>query len=640
MARLNRSSLPFIGLMITAVALSSAGCVLDPYGLPNGGTTSTSASSSSGGGAGGEAGMGGMGGMGGAGGGMVCKPGSKNPCYTGPVETTNKGNCKLGTQTCLADGTGYEATCVGEVLPTLEDCVTPGDEDCDGLSDLEDSECKCTQANSAVPCLTMNPGVCAEGMGICSADGRSISDCAPVNVPSPENCAANLDEDCDGVVAPACSGDLQWSFVPNAQMSTTKDDVIFATAPIPGGGYVIAGMVDGTLGADLYGVSAGTIYIAKLDIAGAVQWENRYTSAAIGTARGVDVDTLGNIYVVGEFEGSVKFDGVANEMSVGGGRDIFMLKLDGAGQYLWHKRFGVNNNQVAADVAVDADGSPHITGFATNDAFSFGGASLDPDGADVFIAKFDTAGNHVWSQMFGNAGAQFGRAVEITKDGDLILAGVSDNNTNLGGSQIPKGGGRDVFVARYTKDKGMHVWSKLYGLDGDQFIRGTTIANDGNLLITGGFGGNILWETNNNSAAVGVLDLFVAKLDVLTGNHLQHFQAGKTLSTTGTAVGMDAAGNITISGYLDGTMEIGGQVYATTGSTDDTFQLKLKGGDWAPLWTKTYGKAGNQYAFDLAVNDDGSSLIAGGFYVEFDAPPNAIVMSQGGADIFAVLAKP
>lgn len=40
-----------------------------------------------------------------------------------------------GVHTCLADGSAF-GPCVGEVLPAVEDCVTPTDDDCDGPSFL------------------------------------------------------------------------------------------------------------------------------------------------------------------------------------------------------------------------------------------------------------------------------------------------------------------------------------------------------------------------------------------------------------------------------------------------------------------------------------------------------------------------
>ena len=62
--------------------------------------------------------------------GCPCKSGPV-PCYTGDPLYIGKGQCKAGTQQCVA---GYYAACVGEVLPDSEGCDNM-DNDCDGLTD-------------------------------------------------------------------------------------------------------------------------------------------------------------------------------------------------------------------------------------------------------------------------------------------------------------------------------------------------------------------------------------------------------------------------------------------------------------------------------------------------------------------------
>lgn len=62
---------------------------------------------------------------------VICNPGSTEACYTGPDGTQDLGVCKGGEQLCNEQGTGY-GPCLGEVLPNIDDCNTPADEDCTG----------------------------------------------------------------------------------------------------------------------------------------------------------------------------------------------------------------------------------------------------------------------------------------------------------------------------------------------------------------------------------------------------------------------------------------------------------------------------------------------------------------------------
>jgi hypothetical protein len=102
-----------------------------------------------GGGSGGDDGGGGLGGGGGGmedggnggGGGAMfadCDPGSTCDCYSGAPGTANVGACKIGSETCNDEGSGW-GECAGEVVPAVELVTGPRepmvDEDCDGLID-------------------------------------------------------------------------------------------------------------------------------------------------------------------------------------------------------------------------------------------------------------------------------------------------------------------------------------------------------------------------------------------------------------------------------------------------------------------------------------------------------------------------
>jgi hypothetical protein len=71
-------------------------------------------------------------------GGMVsCEPGATLSCFDGPTGSAGVGICVAGLATCNATGDGF-GPCVGEVLPEpVDDCLTPEDEDCDGVSNTD-----------------------------------------------------------------------------------------------------------------------------------------------------------------------------------------------------------------------------------------------------------------------------------------------------------------------------------------------------------------------------------------------------------------------------------------------------------------------------------------------------------------------
>lgn len=128
-------------------------------------------------------------------------------CSRGETQAcgSNVGMCQEGRRTC--DDSGNWGKCEGETKPSKEICGSGKDEDCDGKTDLEDSECECLNNAPPSTCSLRGQGDCALGKRGCS-NGRWGA-CQP-RFPKlrQEACGtrkdsfgqASGDEDCDGDV--------------------------------------------------------------------------------------------------------------------------------------------------------------------------------------------------------------------------------------------------------------------------------------------------------------------------------------------------------------------------------------------------------------------------------------------------------
>jgi hypothetical protein len=195
-----------------------------------------------------------------------------------------------------------------------------------------------------------------------------------------------------------------------------------------------------------------------------------------------------------------------------GGNDVFVAKLDGAGNHLWSRRFGDSLNQVGADVKVDASGDIYVTGWFEGTVDFGGGALTSAGGYDVFIAKFDEDGNHVWSQRFGDASEQYGNnRVAVDASGNIIVMGRFGGNVNFGGRTLTSLGSYDIFVAKFNGG-GSHVWSQRFGNESELYIWNEwSIAADAsdNVVMAGAFEGNMDCGGGALQSA-GSHDVFVA----------------------------------------------------------------------------------------------------------------------------------
>jgi hypothetical protein len=107
-------------------------------------------------------------------------------------------------------------------------------------------------------------------------------------------------------------------------------------------------------------------YLVKLDAAGIFVWAKIFSGPAAEAARVVTTDAVGNTYISGLFQATMDFDpgpGVFNLTSLGASNDIFIVKLDAAGNFVWAIRFGGTTLDEGLSLFVGASGNLYATGY-------------------------------------------------------------------------------------------------------------------------------------------------------------------------------------------------------------------------------------------------------------------------------------
>ncbi len=394
---------------------------------------------------------------------------------------------------------------------------------------------------------------------------------------------------------------------------------------------IVAGHFNGTVnfgGDDLVCAGGRDVFVAKFDSSGTHLWSKRFGGGSEETVQGVAVDYAGNVYLAGYTEGSIDFGG--GPLTTAGGRDVFLAKLDRNGGYLRAALFGDASHQQANALALDSNGNPVIVGMFSS-SVTFGVDPLTSAGGwDVFVAKFDSDGNHVWSKGFGNGVSQYATAVGIDRSGGVIVAGYFEGSIDFGGGALTSAGGEDIYVAKFDKD-GNHLWSKRFG-DGStqQQAWGVAVDASENVIVTGSFTGTVGFG-GGSFAANGNGDIFVAKFDG-SGNHLWSKEFGDDAGQAAWGVAVDAAGNVLLAGAFNGTVNFGGGTLATS-TVNDVFLAKL-GPDGAHIWSSRFGDAAAyQTAQAVAVDAAGNAIIAGFFEGGIDFG-GGLLTSAGAEDIF------
>jgi len=268
----------------------------------------------------------------------------------------------------------------------------------------------------------------------------------------------------------------------------------------------------------------------------------------------VALDSKGNIVLAVAFTCEVDFGGTVLVASAG--YDIAVAKLSPSGEHIWSKAFTGPNNQYITSVVVDGSDNIYLAGdfFGSID---FGEGPMTSTGAaDIFVAKLDGSGEHLWSQRAGGPLTESLWGLALDVDGHVLLAGDVASWLDFAKTQtVYSAGGSDAFVAKLSDD-GEVSWVKAFGDATNQRMFAVAVDASSAIVLTGRFGGTIDFGGGPWTAAADT-DLFVAKLDA-QGEHAWSTRYGGPGHQTGHAVALNSADEIYLVGYFDGSLNFGG----------------------------------------------------------------------------------
>jgi len=378
------------------------------------------------------------------------------------------------------------------------------------------------------------------------------------------------------------------------------------------------------------------VFIAKFDSNGQIVFAKRFGESGYQYGKSIAVDTLGNIYISGDCYTSIDFGG--GILTTAGDSDAFVAAFTPSGAYKWAKLFGSSAKQHGDAVSASGGGNVVLAG-SYFDKINLGGNQLSSKGGrDIFVAQFDSLGNHQWSKSFGDTLSDQAHDVAVDRSDNVVLVGEYAATVDFGGGPLTSVlGSLDVFVVKLSASNGSHIWSKGFG-DASTEDRCNSVSADSkdSVLITGAFSGGIDFGGGPLTATAGAVDLYVAKLDS-AGTHLwSQGHGGPAVIEEGFSIGVDPVDNVVVAGDAYGSLDLGGGTLVHNGGSD-AFLLKLtpEGGH---LWGALHGDASSEHATGVAA-PGGGVWWAGHFQQTIDLGGGSLT-SQGLDDIFLAKYEP
>jgi hypothetical protein len=251
---------------------------------------------------------------------------------------------------------------------------------------------------------------------------------------------------------------------------------------------------------------ANNIFVAQFGLFGQHVWSKGFGDVGENTVGRLAIDSAAAIVLTGSYYGTIDFGVPLTSKQE---RDVFLVKLDSMGNHVWSKSFNGSSGDVdfGIDVIVDGGDNVIVTG-VVDGAADLGGGPLPLGG--TFLAKFDAVGNHVWSKSFGDAS---GKSLATDASGTIYFAGSFSNTIDFGGGPLNSVDAGDMFLAKFDPD-GAHVWSRAFGGTMSQQATSVAALQASHVLIVGTLGGGSIDLGGGLISAATANDSFIGRFTV------------------------------------------------------------------------------------------------------------------------------
>lgn len=378
-------------------------------------------------------------------------------------------------------------------------------------------------------------------------------------------------------------------------------------------------------------------------------WARTWGGSDDDVGYSVAVDSLGDVYVTGEFRSAFDFDpGPQTDWHESNGEyDAFLCKYDSTGRFQWALTWGGIDNDKGWSVATDSSGDVYVTG-TFNDTVDFDpGPGVDEHECigtswigDTFLSRFDSAGAFQWARTWGGERDDTPGGVAVDGAGDIYVAG-----TFWGTVDFDPGPGVDehapvmndgVFLTKFDP-AGTHQWARTWGGTYSDYGHGIAVDTDNNIYVTGMFGFTVDFDPGDGveeRTSTDWWDVFLSKFNS-SGTFLwvQTWGGGEWEQGTAVAAG---GGAVYVTGFfwvpVDFDPGTGTDIHDTNGSRD-VFLSKFDS-DGAYQWVRTWGGGAWDESQALDADQYGNVHVAGFFTgtVDFDPGTGIVEHTSVGAD--------
>ena len=288
--------------------------------------------------------------------------------------------------------------------------------------------------------------------------------------------------------------------------------------------------------------------------------------------------------------------------------DFWLWKMDEKGDLDWQRSYGGDGSDFLQSVSLTSDGG-FILGGTSTSSQSGDKQAKSRGKEDVWILKLDAAGDVQWQRTLGGSGRDELAQIIPIAGGGYLIGGSSDSpeltNPEIAGEKRSEHyGNMDYWVLKLEGD-GSLVWEKTFGGMYRDELRSMIQTQDGGFLVGGTSNSPESGTKTDDNFGQG--DFWILKLDEHGNEQWQRTLGGEKDDRLSVLI-QTASGHYIAGGSAASTTG-GNKLVSNSKGTD--FWIVAMDQNGAMLWEQTYDFGLQDILTSLVENEDGSLLMGG-----------------------------
>ncbi|HEX5001820.1 MAG TPA: T9SS type A sorting domain-containing protein [Bacteroidia bacterium] len=342
----------------------------------------------------------------------------------------------------------------------------------------------------------------------------------------------------------------------------------------------------------------------------------------------------GSIYIIGDSQSGISGNKALPVCASGiSNSDIWLMKVDTAGNILWQKDLGGDADERLPKLVPLNNASKQLL-FSCQSSSGVACDKTEPNrdtvpiiSTDYWICLLDSNGTKIWDKTLGGDNYDDYTQIAVLSNGEILVCGESNSDIN-GDKTVPNYSISNDYWAVKLDLTGTIIWDKVYGGTGAEFLSSIIPLPNGAFVLAGsttsdpsgdvsepGQGGQDYWMIKVDNAGNKILDKRLGGSDI-----------DKCLNVSPTP-----DNGFIFSGYT--VSPIGGDVSEAPKGVADYWIVKTDSAG-NKQWDKRYGGTLGAYATCAAPALGGGYWVYG--YTNSDAAGDVTQSPYGGSDYWII----